>query len=142
MLRRNPEVRWRAAVAALALLALGPTGVGAARDRPDIVIILSDDMGWSDLGCYGGEIETPNLDRLAGIDVIEVLHGGSQRHRIATGVALDAGPEAHAAAMIKLIKDPPPRRTIEQSTWDDCTSSVERLYETVLDEPLYLVSAS
>lgn len=33
--------------------------------RPDIVLILADDMGFSDLGCYGGEIETPNLDRLA-----------------------------------------------------------------------------
>ena len=33
--------------------------------RPDILLILNDDMGFSDLGCYGGEIETPNLDRLA-----------------------------------------------------------------------------
>ncbi len=33
--------------------------------RPDIVLIMSDDMGFSDIGCYGGEIETPNLDRLA-----------------------------------------------------------------------------
>lgn len=32
---------------------------------PNIVLILCDDMGFSDLGCYGGEIETPNLDSLA-----------------------------------------------------------------------------
>ena len=32
---------------------------------PNIVLILSDDMGFSDLGCYGGEIQTPHLDRLA-----------------------------------------------------------------------------
>ena len=34
-------------------------------NRPNIVLILNDDMGYSDLGCYGGEVETPNLDRLA-----------------------------------------------------------------------------
>ncbi len=34
-------------------------------DKPNIVVIMSDDMGYSDLGCYGGEIETPNLDQLA-----------------------------------------------------------------------------
>src|SRR5687768_15607778 len=37
----------------------------AAEKRPNIVVILSDDMGYSDLGCYGGEIRTPNLDALA-----------------------------------------------------------------------------
>jgi arylsulfatase A-like enzyme len=33
--------------------------------RPNVVVILADDMGFSDLGCYGGEIETPTLDGLA-----------------------------------------------------------------------------
>ena len=37
----------------------------AKDDRPNIVVIMSDDMGFSDLGCYGGEVNTPNLDRLA-----------------------------------------------------------------------------
>ncbi|WP_169305286.1 arylsulfatase [Coraliomargarita akajimensis] len=36
-----------------------------AVERPNIILILADDMGYSDIACYGGEIETPNIDRLA-----------------------------------------------------------------------------
>jgi len=41
------------------------TSRARAVDAPNIVLIMSDDMGFSDLGCYGGEINTPNLDQLA-----------------------------------------------------------------------------
>lgn len=37
----------------------------AAPPKPNVLFILADDMGFSDAGCYGGEIQTPNLDRLA-----------------------------------------------------------------------------
>lgn len=36
-----------------------------AAERPNILLVMTDDMGFSDLGCYGGEVETPTLDRLA-----------------------------------------------------------------------------
>lgn len=38
----------------------------AAPGSPNVVVILLDDLGFSDFGCFGGEIETPNIDRLAG----------------------------------------------------------------------------
>lgn len=52
------------ACALLAALALSPI-THAAPSRPNIIVMMADDMGFSDLGCYGGEIQTPNLDKLA-----------------------------------------------------------------------------
>ena len=44
----------------------GASGLAAGeRKRPNIVLIMADDMGYSDIGCYGGEIKTPNLNKLA-----------------------------------------------------------------------------
>ncbi len=50
---------------ALALVLSAVTFSSSAEPRPNIVIMLADDMGYSDIGCYGSEIATPNIDRLA-----------------------------------------------------------------------------
>ena len=47
------------------LLLLGLASSLGAASKPNVLLILADDLGWSDLGCYGGEIRTPNLDALA-----------------------------------------------------------------------------
>ena len=47
------------------ILALGSFRVAPAAERPNVLLILADDLGYSDLGCYGGEIATPNLDELS-----------------------------------------------------------------------------
>lgn len=48
------------------LLLLSPIGCSSEKvNKPNILLIMADDMGFSDLGCYGSEISTPNIDRLA-----------------------------------------------------------------------------
>ena len=53
--------------AGLSTLALSSPSVSSAETtkKPNIVLMMADDMGYSDIGCYGGEIRTPNLNQLA-----------------------------------------------------------------------------
>ena len=69
--RLSRRIRGAAVVAAAGALAFvapsgGRTAPAAPADaRPNVVVVLVDDMGWSDIGPYGGEIPTPHLDALA-----------------------------------------------------------------------------
>ena len=61
-----------------ALTAAGTASAQPAQTQPNIVVILADDLGFSDPGCFGGEIETPVLDRLAaeGLRLTQLYNSG------------------------------------------------------------------
>ena len=84
--------------------------------KPNVLLILNDDMGYSDIGCYGGEVETPNLDRLAARGLRFSSFYNTARcspsrasmltglHPHQTGVGIltyDSGPEGYAGNLNK-----------------------------------------
>ena len=76
----------------------------ATADRPNIIVIMSDDMGYSDIGCYGGEIETPHLDQLAagGLRYTRFYNTG---RCCPTRASLLSGLYAHQAGIGQMTKD-------------------------------------
>lgn len=102
-----------------ALLAVVPSLVRAQADspvagkqadqRPNIVIILVDDMGFSDIGCYGGEIETPNIDALAsgGLRYTQFYNSG---RCCPTRASLMTGLHPHQVGIGHMTE--PPERTL------------------------------
>jgi len=79
---------------------------GTAEDaqRPNIVLIMSDDMGYSDIGCYGGEIDTPTLDALAagGLRYTQFYNTG---RCCPTRASLLTGLYAHQAGIGQMTND-------------------------------------
>ena len=78
------------------LLFLGLAGAVPAfsQQKPNIVVILLDDVGYSDFGCYGSEIETPNIDRLAE-NGIRLRHFYNQARSAPTRASLMTGLYPH-----------------------------------------------
>ena len=76
--------RGAAILTALALVIPDPSQAADAPERPHILVILADDLGWRDVGYHGSEIETPHIDRIAsrGIELEHfygsVTEGGSR----------------------------------------------------------------
>ena len=78
--------------------------VEAAPPRPNVVVILVDDMGFSDLGCYGGEIPTPRIDALAanGLRFSQFYNTG---RCCPTRASLLTGVYAHQAGVGHMVED-------------------------------------
>lgn len=62
---RPRGLKWVPKLALIAGLILFPYLTCTAEDRPNVVLVMLDDSGWTDFGCYGSEIDTPNIDSLA-----------------------------------------------------------------------------
>ena len=70
-------------------------------ERPNILLIMADDLGFTDLGCYGGEIVTPNLDRLAE-DGLRFTHFYNNAVCVATRASLLTGQYCHRVGLGRL----------------------------------------
>jgi arylsulfatase A-like enzyme len=73
-------------------------------DRPNFVLVMADDMGYSDIGCFGGEIRTPNLDRLAANGLRFTSFYNTARC-CPTRAALLTGRYAHQAGVGHMVDD-------------------------------------
>lgn len=75
-----------------------------AAERPNIILIMADDMGFSDLGCYGSEIATPHLDRLAAAG-LRFTHFYNAARCCPTRASLLTGLYPHQAGVGGMIND-------------------------------------
>ncbi len=75
-----------------------------AAEKPNIIVILVDDMGFSDIGCYGGEIPTPNLDSLAA-DGLRFTQFYNTGRCCPTRAALLTGLYSHQTGVGHMVED-------------------------------------
>ena len=91
---------------ALSCLAIVANSASAANPapRPNIIIIMADDVGYSDLGCMGSEIATPNLDKLASAG-LRFTQFYNQSRCCPTRASLLTGLYSHQAGVGHMVDD-------------------------------------
>lgn len=114
----------------------------STKANPHVLIIVADDMGFSDIGCYGGEIETPNIDRLAATGVrLSQFYSGSRCSP--SRASLLTGLHPHQTGIGVLTKDDRPHGYVG-SLNDRCVTVAEILagagYATCLSGKWHLAS--
>ena len=92
------------ALSAVCLASRTAPAAESARPRPNILIILVDDMGFADISCYGSEIPTPNLDRLAA-DGLKFTQFYNTGRCCPTRAALLTGLYSHEAGIGHMMED-------------------------------------
>ena len=121
-------------LAALAVCLLATTLSEAdAADRPNVVVILADDLGYSDLGCYGGEIDTPHLDRLAA-EGAWFSHYRTSPMCVTTRAALLSGMEYHMAGKQRMDRGIPLARLLKDGGYRTIISGKWHLAGDPTDE--------
>ena len=115
----------------------------AAPARPNIVLILADDLGVSDVGCYGGEVSTPNIDRLAATGVRFTQFYNSARC-CPSRAALMTGLYPHQAGVGDMVDEyaRPVREKLNAPAYSDHLSSHTPTIAEVLREAGYRTGMS
>jgi arylsulfatase len=98
-----------------------PTAPGGA---PNIVVMLVDDVGFADIGCFGGEIRTPNLDRLAA-EGVRFTNFHVNPMCSPTRASLLTGLNCHAAGMGHIAQDDPGFPAYRAEIADDVATAAE-----------------
>ena len=91
-------------IATLAFSASVCSAQNSKESKPNILVILADDMGFSDLGCYGSEIHTPNLDKLAA-EGLRFTHFYNTSRSCPTRASLLTGLYQHQAGIGRMTFD-------------------------------------
>lgn len=90
----------------LTMVAISAISASAQKQvqRPNIILILADDMGYSDIGCFGSEISTPNIDRLA-TEGIRMTQFYNASRSCPTRASLLTGLYQHQAGVGDMVND-------------------------------------